>query len=132
MAHYAFLDENNIVTEVIAGRDEHEVVDGISDWEAYYGELRGQVCKRTSYNTYSNTHLDNKTPFRYNYAGVGYTFDATIGLDGAFIPEKTFNSWILNTETYLWEAPVPMPDDDKIYVWDEENLNWEEIIIVTE
>jgi hypothetical protein len=73
MAHYAFLDENNIVTEVITGRDEWEEVDGITDWEQAYSEVRGQVCKRTSYN--------NK--IRYNYAGLGYTYDP---IDDAFIP----------------------------------------------
>jgi hypothetical protein len=73
MAHYAFLDENNIVTEVIVGRDEWEEIDGITDWEQAYSEVRGQVCKRTSYN--------NK--IRYNYAGVGYTYDP---IDDAFIP----------------------------------------------
>lgn len=73
MAHYAFLDENNIVTEVIPGRDEWEEVDGITDWEQAYGEIRGQVCKRTSYNG----------NIRYNYAGIGYTYDP---IDDAFIP----------------------------------------------
>jgi hypothetical protein len=73
MAHYAFLDENNIVTEVIAGRDEWEEVDGITDWEQAYSEVRGQVCKRTSYNN----------NIRYNYAGIGYTYDP---IDDAFIP----------------------------------------------
>ena len=71
MGHYAFLDENNIVTEVITGKDENEVVEGISDWETYYGEFRGQVCKRTSYNTYHNEHKLGGTPFRKNYAGIG-------------------------------------------------------------
>jgi hypothetical protein len=73
MAHYAFLDENNIVTEVIVGRDEWEEVDGITDWEQAYSEVRGQVCKRTSYNH----------KIRYNYAGIGYTYDP---IDDAFIP----------------------------------------------
>lgn len=72
MAHYAFLDDNNIVTEVITGRDEWEVVDGITDWEEAYGAIRGQVCKRTSYNG----------NIRYNYAGIGYTYDP---IDDAFI-----------------------------------------------
>lgn len=66
MAHYAFLDENNIVTEVIVGRDEWEEVEGITDWEKAYSEVRNQVCKRTSYNG----------NIRYNYAGIGYTYDA--------------------------------------------------------
>ena len=73
MAHYAFLDENNIVTEVITGRDEWEEVDGITDWEQAYSEVRGQVCKRTSYNG----------KIRFNYAGIGYTYDP---IDDAFIP----------------------------------------------
>jgi hypothetical protein len=73
MAHYAFLDENNVVTEVITGRDEWEEVDGITDWEKAYGDYRGQVCKRTSYNS----------KIRYNYAGVGFTYDP---IDDAFIP----------------------------------------------
>jgi hypothetical protein len=72
MAHYAFLDENNIVTEVITGRNEDEVVDGINDWEKAYGAIRGQVCKRTSYSG----------SIRFNYAGVGYTYDP---IDDAFI-----------------------------------------------
>ena len=75
MAHYAFLDENNVVTEVITGRDEWEEVDGITDWEQAYSEVRGQVCKRTSYNS----------KIRYNYAGVGFTYDP---IDDAFIPPR--------------------------------------------
>ena len=73
MAHYAFLDENYVVTEVIAGRNEWEEIDGITDWEEHYSEVRGQVCKRTSYNG----------KIRYNYAAIGYTYDA---IDDAFIP----------------------------------------------
>ena len=75
MAHYAFLDDNNIVTEVIVGRDEDEVVDGISNWEAHYGEFRGQICKRTSYNTVDGVHLNGGTPFRGTFAGIGFIYD---------------------------------------------------------
>lgn len=114
MAHYAFLDENNIVTEVIPGRNEDEVVDGISDWEAYYGEFRGQVCKRTSYNN----------NYRKNYAGIGYTFDEA---RDAFIAPKPFASWILNEDTCRWEAPVAMPTDGKFYTWDEDTTSWVEV-----
>ena len=89
MAHYAFLDENNIVTEVIYGKDEGE--DGI-DWEEYYGNVRNQVCKRTSYNTHANVHPNNQ-PFRKNYAGIGYSYNEELD---AFIPPKPFNSWILD------------------------------------
>lgn len=115
MAHYAFLDENNVVTEVIPGRNEDEIVQGISDWEAYYGELRGQRCVRTSYNG----------NIRKNYAGVGYTYDE--GRD-AFIPPKPFDSWILNEETCRWEAPVPYPTDGVMYQWDEAATDWVAIV----
>ena len=117
MAHYAFIDENNIVTEVIVGRNEDEIVDGISDWEKHYEEFRpGLRCKRTSYNG----------NIRKNYAGIGFTYDE--GRD-AFIPTKpfNFNSWILNEDTCKWEAPSPRPNDGKEYAWNEENLSWEEI-----
>jgi hypothetical protein len=114
MAHYAFLDKNNIVTEVIPGRNEWEVVDGISDWEKWYGDFRGQVCKRTSYNG----------NYRKNYAGIGFYFDEE---RDAFIPPKPFNSWLLNEETCLWQPPVLMPQDGKKYAWDEATLSWLEI-----
>lgn len=118
MAHYAFLDGNNIVTEVIVGKDEGE--QGI-DWEQWYGDFRGQVCKRTSYNTSGGVHSSGGTPFRKNYAGIGYTFDEA---RDAFIPPKPFASWVLNEDTCLWEAPVAMPTDGERYFWDEEAGNW--------
>lgn len=123
MAHYAFLNENNIVTNVIVGRDENEIVDGIVDWEQHYGEVTGQRCKRTSYWTHGGVHRNNGIPFRMNYAAVGYTYD---DVRDAFIPPKPFASWVLNEETCLWESPVPHPADGKLYVWDEEVINWVE------
>ena len=93
MAHYAFLDENNIVTLVIPGRDEWEIVDGITDWEQAYAEVKGQVCKRTSYNG----------NIRYNYAGIGYTYDP---IDDAFIapmPECGHDELLLN-DLKRWEC----------------------------
>jgi hypothetical protein len=125
MAHYAFLDENNIVTEVITGRNEDEVVEGISDWEAHYGEFRGQKCKRTSYNTKAGVHKDGKFPFRKNYAGVGALYDE---VRDAFISPKPFESWTLDEATCMWKAPVPMPNDGKYYDWDEDSLSWKEDI----
>lgn len=121
MAHYAFLDENNIVTQVIVGRNEDEIVDGISDWEAYYGSRHNQTCLRTSFNTYGGEHLQGGTPFRKNYAGIGYTYDAD---KDAFIPPQAYESWTLNEQTCLWEAPVPYPEDGNAYQWDEASLNW--------
>ena len=110
MAHYAFLDENNIVTEVIKGRDEWEEIDGITDWEQAYSEVRGQTCKRTSYNG----------KIRYNYAGIGYTYDP---IADAFIAPQPYPSWILN-ELKQWQAPIAIPTDEKQYIWNEEKGDW--------
>ena len=121
MAHYAFLDSNNNVTEVIVGKDEGE---GGIDWEQYYGNFRRQTCKRTSYNTYGGVHSNGGTPYRKNYAGIGFTYDSE---RDAFIPPKPFASWILNETTCVWGSPVPMPTDDKMYGWDEATTSWVEV-----
>jgi hypothetical protein len=122
MAHYAFLDSNNIVTEVIVGVDENIIqtdtdgtqVGGSTEaWEIFYGNLRGQVCKRTSYNG----------NFRKNYAGIGCTYDA---IKDAFIPIKPWNSWVLDEATCKWKAPIPFPTDGKDYLWSENDLTWKE------
>lgn len=118
MAHYAFLDESNIVTEVIVGKNEGE--EG-TDWEVHYGNFRGQTCKRTSYNTHAGVHNSGGTPYRKNYAGIGYTYDGT---RDAFIPPKPYASWLLDEGTCLWEAPVPMPEDGERYAWDEAAGEW--------
>ena len=112
MAHYAFLDENNIVTEVIVGIDETELIEG-KDPETWYGEFRGQTCKRTSYNA----------NIRFNYAGVGFTYDEA---RDAFIPPKFYDSWTLDEETCRWEAPIEYPLDGLTYRWDESVVNWVE------
>jgi len=121
MAHYAFLDDNNIVTEVIVGKDETDLT---HDWETFYGEIRNQVCKRTSYNTYAGTHKYNGIPFRKNYASIGYTYDYS---RDAFIPPKPFNSWVLNESTCLWVPPIECPEPNSDYVWDEQTLSWQQI-----
>jgi len=118
MAHYAYLDGDNIVTQVIVGKEEDE---GDTDWETYYGAVR------TSYNTYGGQHATGGTPWRYNYAGIGYTFsDAPewAGQGGAFIPPQPFPSWVLNPDTALWDAPMPMPEDGGPWLWDEDTLTW--------
>ena len=123
MAHYAFLDKNNIVTEVIVGIDETELIEGL-DTETWYGNFRGKVCKRTSYNTSKNQHLLGNTPFRGNYAGIGYFYNESLDV---FIPPKPYNSWILD-ETFNWEPPVPYPaieeGSDESYAWDENTTSW--------
>lgn len=110
MAHYAYLDENNIVINVIVGRDENE--EGIN-WEEYYN------AKRTSYNTHGNKH-PNGTPFRKNYAAIGYFYDEK---RDAFIPPKPYDSWVLDEDSCLWNPPIPMPQTGNWY-WDEETQDW--------
>jgi len=124
MAHYAFLDNSNIVTEVITGKDEGEEN---TDWEVHYGNFRGQVCKRTSYNTSGGQHNNGGIPYRKNYAGIGYSYDL---IRDAFIPQKPYTSFILNEETCLWEAPVPYPTDGELYTWNEETISWDLVSIV--
>jgi hypothetical protein len=108
MAHYAFLDSNNMVTEVIVGRDEWEIVDGVSDWEHAYSLVRGQTCKRTSYNN----------NIRKQYAGIGFFYNADADV---FVAPKPFPSWILN-ENYDWKPPTPKPEGN--FGWDEESISW--------
>ena len=111
MAHYAFLDENNVVTEVITGIDETELIEGL-DTETWYGNFRGQTCKRTSYNN----------NIRKQYAGIGYSYDA---INDVFISPQPFASWALD-ENFDWQAPSPKPIEGFWY-WDEEALAWIEL-----
>ncbi len=118
MAHFAKLDENNIVTFVTVGRQEDD------GKEAELCARTGDVYKQTSYNTHGGVHALGGTPLRKNYAGIGYTYDA--GRD-AFIPPKPYASWLLNETTCLWNAPVACPDDGKRYSWDEATTSWVEV-----
>jgi hypothetical protein len=111
MAHYAFLDENNIVTEVIVGIDETELIEDKAP-EVWYGEFRGQTCKRTSYNG----------NIRKNYASIGFTYDP---VRDAFIAPKPYRSWILEAETCQWVAPIEYPNDGLTYLWNENKQEWE-------
>ena len=117
MAHFAKLDANNVVIFVTVGRDED------NGKEDELSARTGDVYKQTSYNTQGGVHILGGTPFRKNYAGLGYTYDA--GRD-AFIPPKPYASWVLNNDTALWDAPTPMPTDDKKYSWDEATTSWVE------
>lgn len=117
MSHFAQIDGNNIVTQVLV--IEQDVVN-----TGLFGEPSSFV--QTSYNTHGGVHALGGTPLRKNYAGIGYTYD--VGRD-AFIPPKPYNSWVLNETTCLWNAPVAMPTDaDKRYTWDETTTNWVEVI----
>ena len=126
MAHYAIIDESNIVTYVHVGKDESDIVldnnGNPINWEDYY------KAKRTSYNTIGGIHYVNGIPsqdqskaFRKNYAGIGYTYDEQ---RDAFIPPKPFASWILNEETCQWDAPVAFPKTGRSLDWDEDNQTW--------
>lgn len=136
MAHYAFINSNNKVVEVITGKDESDIEtlpEGFSSWEDYYASKKeGLICKRTSYNTSANTHALGDTPFRGNYAGIGFTYDAD---KDAFLPPKPFSDWVLNETTFTWEAPVAFPSDAnadgsdttvprKVYTWEESVSKW--------
>ena len=124
MAHFAKLDENNVVVFVTVGRDEDNGL------EAELSARTGDVYKQTSYNTHGGVHSLGGTPFRKNYAGLGYTYDAD---RDAFIPPKPYNSWVLDENTCLWNSPVAMPSDagqgdpPKMYTWNEETVNWVEV-----
>lgn len=123
MAHYAFIDDNNIVVEVITGRDEGDTTGGVTDWEAWYESQRqGLICKRTSYNTVGGDHLYGGVAYRKNYAAKGMTYDSE---RDAFIAQKPFPSWLLNEATCIWEAPKPKPDG--LWEWNEEAQAWQEL-----
>jgi len=132
MSHFAKLDANNIVTFVTVGRQE----DDGKEHELY--ERTGDIYKQTSYNTRGGIHYNPETgepsadqtkAFRKNYAGIGYTYDED---RDAFIPPKPYDSWVLNEDTCLWDAPVPYPTDGGMYAWDEETGAWTELTDETE
>ena len=125
MSHFAKLDENNLVTFVTVGRQED---DGL---EEELNARTGDVYRQTSYNTRGGVHYTDGEPsedqtqaFRFNYAGIGFTYDAD---RDAFIPPQPFPSWVLDEATCLWEAPVAYPDDGKMYTWDETITDWIEV-----
>ncbi len=134
MAHYAQLDFENVVVQVFVGRG--DVVEGIDDWETYYAP-EGFTVKQTSYNTSGGVHYTDGVPsadqgkaLRFNYAGIGFTYDET---RDAFIPPKPYASWVLDEDTCLWVSPIPYPeevdaDGEPIpYRWDEEAGDWVEV-----
>jgi len=129
MAHFCKLGVGNIVerVEVVSNDIATTEQAGVEFLQNLYGDRA--VWKQTSYNTFGGKHLDNGTPFRKNYAGIGFSYDQT---RDAFIPPKPFNSWILNETTCLWEAPISKPkltqeqiDNHNYYVWNEETTTWD-------
>ena len=119
MAHYAYLDNNNTVVSVIVGKNETELINGL-DTETYYAQGTPYTVKRTSYNTSGGVHDGGGTPYRKNYAGIGYTYDAA---RNAFIAPKPYASWVLDEATCRWGAPVPRPDIGS-WQWDEATVSW--------
>ena len=113
MAHYALLDENNKVVNVITGIDETELIEGKSP-EQWYGEFHNMKCLRTSYWTANNEHKLNGTPFRGNYAGINYVYNEEWDI---FIPPQPYPSWNFNYKIAAWEPPIPMPPMAEDYGW---------------
>ena len=115
MSHFAKVVDGK-VTQVIVAEPEF--------FETFVDSSPGTWIQ-TSYNTHGNQHPEGR-PLRGNYAGIGYTYDAT---NDVFYAPKPYNSWVLNESTWLWEAPVAMPDDGKVYQWDEATTNWKEVTL---
>jgi hypothetical protein len=128
MAHFAKLDKNNVVVFVTVGRDEDD------GKENELSKKTGDVYRQTSYNTRAGVYYDPKTgkpskdqskALRYNYAGIGFTYDED---RDAFIPPKPYNSWLLEDATCLWAAPIAHPEGGGNYVWDEDAGDWAEVV----
>ena len=113
----AVVSVNNEVLKDSSGIEREEL--GIQFLNELYG---WPIWKQTSYNTHKGIHINGETPFRKNYAGIGFTYDED---RDAFIPKKPYNSWILNEQTCQWEAPVVKPNDGNMYNWNEQIQNWE-------
>lgn len=142
MAHYAFLKETDddnllVVVDVITGVDEDDTTNlpsQFTTWEEFYEDQRNMTCKRYSYWTDGNEHLNGGTPFRGNAAGISDLYDID---NDVFYGEKPFDSWVLNTSTWRWEAPISFPSDTNSYFWNEElhqgdsanpkTLGWQQI-----
>lgn len=123
MAHFAEIDSNNKVVRVLVVDDLHQA-DGHNFLANELG--LGGTWIQTSYNTVGGVHLNGGKPLRKNYAGIGYTYDKT---RDAFIPAQPYPSWTLNEDSCLWDAPIPMPTDGKLYEWSEADKAWKEIAL---
>jgi hypothetical protein len=115
MGHFAKVLDGKVIQVIVA---EPEFFDTFVDSSA------GSWIQ-TSYNTFGGVHSNGGTPLRKNYAGVGFSYDSA---KDAFIPPKPYDSWVLNEDSCLWDAPTPMPTDNKVYLWDEASLSWKEVV----
>jgi hypothetical protein len=129
MAHFAQIDENNRVVQVIVvDTKDTSTADGVekeSIGEAFCERLFGGVWKKTSYNTQAGVHNEGGTPLRGNYAGIGYIYDAA---NDVFYPQQPFASWTISAPNWQWTAPTPMPQDGKMYTWNEATKSWDESV----
>ena len=128
MAHFAEIDDSNIVLQVIVVDDKDTQDKSGNEVESvgakYLSDGFGGTWKRTSYNTYGGVHKLSGTPFRKNYAGIGFIYDET---RDAFYESNPYPSWTLNEDTCIWDPPTAHPDDGKFYTWNEDTQAWDEI-----
>jgi hypothetical protein len=117
MSHFANIDDNNVVTQVIVAEQDFINSGAVGDPSKWI---------QTSYNTSGGQHKNGGTPLRKNYAGIGYSYDVS---RDAFIPPKPYDSWVLDEDTCWWTAPTPMPTDGKLYQWNELGMVWEEVVL---
>jgi hypothetical protein len=118
MAHYAVLDEDNVVIEVLTGMDEDDLdnlPEGFTDWESFYSSVRDdKTVVRTSYNTKAGVHLNDKEPLRGNYAGIGYHY---LPEEDVFLPPRRYDYFVPDLTNYVWKPPIDKPDEQNYY-WD--------------
>ena len=128
MAHFVKINDSNIVIRGVVLDDKDTQDENGDEVESvgakYLSDGFGGTWKRTSYNTFGNVHRLGGTPFRTNYAGIGYTYNAA---KDAFISPQPYPSWPLNEDTCLWDAPTAYPDDGKKYTWNEDTTSWDEV-----
>ena len=127
--HYAFLNSNNVVVNILV-YEEEDLPEGYISFEDYYGEAMGMECKRACPDTLAGEHLSGGTPFRGNYPQLGYIYDEVLD---AFIAKQPYPSWIFDQETYSWYPPIPYPEDsEETFVWNEKNKIWVPVVLKPE
>jgi len=119
MGHFAKVVDGKVTQVIVAEPD---------FFDTFVDSSPGEWIQ-TSYNTHGGVHVNGGTPLRKNYAGIGYTYDKA---RDAFIPPQPYVSWVLKEDTCLWEAPIPMPADGKLYEWDEATTSWKELVLPTQ
>lgn len=125
-SHYAFLNKNNVVVNVLVYEDDL-LPEGYESFEDYYGEAMGMACKKTCPDTLAGSHISGGTPFRGNYAQLGHLYDEELD---AFVEKQPFPSWTFDQETYSWYPPTPYPENsEETFVWNEKNKVWRPVVL---